>query len=313
MRKFSVITLLVFVTLVFAQKITLVLDWYPNTNHTGLYVALEKGFFKEEGLEISIVQPIKLSTEQLVATGNGEFGISFQEYVTYARAEGMPIVSIAAIIPHNTSGFAWLKGTMQSPKDWENKIYGGWGTELEEAVLKTIAKKYGIDYGKIKIQDVGQIDFVTGLRQRIFDFQWVFYGWSVIGAKLQGLDVDFIYMTDIDEVFDYYTPVIITSEKIIRESPELVKKFLRASSRGYLYAVEHPEESARILLKYSPELDERLVIESQRYLSTKYIEGTTKWGYQDPKIWRRFYEWMKENGLVGQLEIEKAFTNEFLP
>lgn len=313
MKKLLVSVFVFLTVMTLAQKITLVLDWYPNTNHTGLYVALEKGFFKEEGLEVSIVQPMKLSTEQLVAIGNGEFGVSFQEYVTYARAEGLPIVSIASIVQHNTSGFAWLKGTMNSPKDWEGKVYGGWGTELEEAVIRTIAKKYGIDPAKIKVQDVGQLDFVTGLKQKVFDFQWVFYGWSVIGAKVQGVEIDFIYMKDIDEVFDYYTPVIITSEKIIKEAPDLVRKFLRAVKKGYLYAVENPIESARILLKYAPELDEKLVIESQKYLSAKYIEDAPKWGYQDPKVWRRFYEWMKDNGLIGELEIEKAFTNEFLP
>ncbi|AEH51683.1 ABC transporter substrate-binding protein [Pseudothermotoga thermarum] len=313
MKKFLAISMLIFSLLIFGQKVTVILDWYPNTNHTGLYVALEKGYFKEENLEVSIVQPLKLSTEQLVAAGNGEFGISFQEFVTYARAEGLPIVSIAAIIQHNTSGFAWLKGTMSSPKDWEGKTYGGWGTELEVAILKTIAKKYGIDPNKIKIQDVGQLDFVTGLRQRVFDFQWVYYGWEVIGAKVQGVEVDFVFLKDIDEVFDYYTPVIITSEKIVQESPELVRKFLRAVQKGYLYAVENPVESAKILLKYAPELDEKLVIESQKFLSTKYIEDAPRWGYQDPKVWRRLYQWMKENGLVGELDIDKAYTNEFLP
>ncbi len=313
MKRLLAILVVVIGVISFAQKVTLALDWYPNTNHTGLYVALEKGFFKDEGLEVSIVQPLKLSTEQLVAIGNSEFGISFQEYVTYARAEGLPIVSIAALVQHNTSGFAWLKGKMSSPKDWEGKIYGGWGTELEEAVIKTIAKRYEIDPSKIKIQDVGQLDFVTGLRQGVFDFQWVFYGWSVIGAQVQGVEVDFIYMKDIDEVFDYYTPVIITSEKIIQESPELVRRFLRAVKKGYLYAVENPVESAKILLKHAPELDEKLVVESQKYLSTKYVEDAPRWGYQDPKVWRRFYQWMKENGLVGELDIDKAYTNEFLP
>lgn len=313
MRKVSLLMVLV-CSLVFAQQVIVVLDWYPNTNHTGLYVALDKGYFAEEGLNVSIVEPAKLSAEQMIATNHAHFGISFQEFVTFARAEGLPIVSIAAIIQHNTSGFAWLKSFgISSPKDWEGKTYGAWGTEVEEAILKTIAKKLGIDWKKIRMQTVGQLDFVTGLRQRVFDFQWVFYGWEVIAAKLAGLEVEFLALKDIDEVFDYYTPVLITSERLIQQSPELVRKFLKAVSKGYLYAIKNPEESAKILLKHAPELDEKLVFESQKFLSSKYWENSPRWGWQDERVWRRFYEWMRENKLVGELQIEKAFTNEFLP
>ncbi|MEN3008782.1 ABC transporter substrate-binding protein [Pseudothermotoga sp.] len=313
MRKLWLVLILI-CTVSFAQQVIVALDWYPNTNHTGLYVALEKGYFAEEGLNVSIVEPAKLSAEQMVATNNAQFGISFQEFVTFARAEGLPIVSIAAIVQHNTSGFAWLKSSgISSPKDWEGKIYGAWGTEVEEAMLKTIARKFGINWNKIKMQTVGQLDFVTGLRQKVFDFQWVFYGWEVIAAKLAGLEVEFLALKDIDEVFDYYTPVLITSERLIQQSPELVRKFLKAVSKGYLYAIKNPEESARILLKHAPELDEKLVIESQKFLSSKYWEDSPKWGWQDERVWRRFYEWMRENRLVGELQIEKAFTNEFLP
>lgn len=313
MRKVS-LSIVLICSFVFAQQVIVVLDWYPNTNHTGLYVALDKGYFAEEGLSVSIIEPAKLSAEQMVAMNHAHFGVSFQEFVTFARAEGLPIVSIAAIVQHNTSGFAWLKSSgISSPKDWEGKTYGAWGTEVEEAILKTIAKKFGIDWNKIRMQTVGQLDFVTGLRQRVFDFQWVFYGWEVIAAKLAGLEVEFLALKDIDEVFDYYTPVLITSERLIQQSPELVRKFLKAVSRGYLYAIKNPEESAKILLKHAPELDEKLVLESQRFLSSKYWEDSPRWGWQDERVWRRFYEWMRENKLVGELQIEKAFTNEFLP
>lgn len=313
MRKVSLLIVLI-CSFVFAQQVIVVLDWYPNTNHTGLYVALDKGYFAEEGLSVSIIEPAKLSAEQMVAMNHAHFGVSFQEFVTFARAEGLPIVSIAAIVQHNTSGFAWLKSSgISSPKDWEGKTYGAWGTEVEEAILKTIAKKFGMDWNKIRMQTVGQLDFVTGLRQKVFDFQWVFYGWEVIAAKLAGLEVEFLALKDIDEVFDYYTPVLITSERLIQQSPELVRKFLKAVSRGYLYAIKNPEESAKILLKHAPELDEKLVLESQRFLSSKYWEDSPRWGWQDERVWRRFYEWMRENKLVGELQIERAFTNEFLP
>lgn len=82
------------------------LDWTPNTNHTGLYVAKEKGYFKQEGLDVNIVKPGETGADQLVASGKAEFGVGYQEGITQARIQGVPIVSIAAIIQHNTSGFA---------------------------------------------------------------------------------------------------------------------------------------------------------------------------------------------------------------
>jgi len=104
------------------QKISFVLDWVPNTNHTGIYVAKVKGYFAEEGLDVDIIQPGESSADQMVATNTAQFGISYQEGVTFARASGAPLVSLAAVIQHNTSGFGSPKDKqIVSPKDFEGK------------------------------------------------------------------------------------------------------------------------------------------------------------------------------------------------
>ncbi|EGT2229008.1 TPA: ABC transporter substrate-binding protein, partial [Clostridioides difficile] len=89
-----------------SKKVTMVLDWTPNTNHTGLFVALDKGYYKEEGLDVEIVQPPESGAETLVATGKADFGISYQEQVTYAKTseDPLPIKAVATVIQHNTSG-----------------------------------------------------------------------------------------------------------------------------------------------------------------------------------------------------------------
>ena len=121
------------------QKVSVVLDWTPNTNHTGLYVAKEKGYFKEQGLDVEIILPGETGADQLVASGNAEFGVSYQESITQARIQGVPIVSIAAVIQHNTSGFASpVAKNIKSPKDFEGKTYGGWGSPVEKAVLDSL-------------------------------------------------------------------------------------------------------------------------------------------------------------------------------
>ncbi|PLV59208.1 ABC transporter substrate-binding protein [Thermotoga sp. KOL6] len=314
MKKTLLILLLVS-SLLLAEDITVVLDWYPNTNHTGLYVAKDLGYYEKEGLNVKIVQPSRLTAEQLVASGKAEFGVSYQEAVTLSRGEGMPIVSIAAIIQHNTSGFAWLKSEgINGVKDWEGKKYGSWGSPIEKATIEYIMRKYGADPSKVIFVNVGQMDFFAGTLNDVFDFAWIFYGWDGVASKVKGIEIEYLPLKEIDEVFDYYTPVLITSESLMKENPELIRRFLRATAKGYEYAIQHPVEAAKILLKYAPELDEKIVIESQKYLAGQYKADAEKWGYQKEEVWRRYAEWLYSMGFLKKMiDVKKAFTNEFLP
>lgn len=109
--------------------VKIALDWTPNTNHTGLYAAKELGYYAEEGLDVQIVQPGAAGSDTMVTSGEAQFGISAQEALTLARLQDVPLVSIAAIIQHNTSGFAAPKDrNIKTPKDFEGKTYGGWGS-----------------------------------------------------------------------------------------------------------------------------------------------------------------------------------------
>lgn len=295
-------------------KITAVLDWTPNTNHTGLYVALSKGYFAEEGLDVTIIQPQEGTAEQIVAAGSAQFGISYQEAVTFARAEDIPIVSLAAVIQHNTSGFASLadKG-ITSPKDFENKKYGGWGSPIEEATLRYLMEQEGADPDKLQIVTTGDANFFQVSSTGEVDYAWIFEGWTGIEAKLKGIELNYIELGKVAEVFDYYTPVIISSEKMIDENRELVRKFMKAVEKGYRFSIENPEEAAEILLENVPELDRELVIESQKYLSQKYQEDAPYWGMQKQEVWERYMLWLYQNGFIEkQVDVTKAYTNEFL-
>lgn len=298
------------------EKTTVILDWTPNTNHTGLYVALEKGYYKAEGLDVQIVQPTEGGTSTLIATGQGDFGVSYQEDVTYALTgdEQLPIKAIATVIQHNTSGFAAPKSkNIKSAKDFEGKTYGGWGSPSEEAVLKAVMKKSGADYKKLKNISVGNDDFFAATQKNI-DFLWIFEGWTGIEAKIKGVDLDYIPVKDLDPALDYYTPVLITSNKIAKENPEKARKFLKATEKGYQDAIKNPEESAKILLKYAPEINEKLAIDSQKYLADKYIDDAPKWGVMKAEVWNNYTKFLKDNGVIKkELKAEDAFTNEFLP
>lgn len=296
------------------QDVTVMLDWVPNTNHTGLYVALDKGWYRDEGLQVEIVQPTEGGTTQLVATGKAQFGVGYQEDVTQARAGDVPVVSIAAVIQHNTSGFASKRETgITRGREMEGKRYGGWGSPTEEAVLKAVVEGDGGDFSKVEILNIGTADFFTAI-ERDIDFAWIYYGWTGIEAEQRGIQLNFLELRKLDDALDYYTPVLITSEKLIRENPDLVEKFMRATAKGYEFAIDHPEEAARILLKYAPELDEQLVLASQQYLSPRYRDDAARWGEQKAEVWERYARWMYERKLLPKMiEAEKAFTNEFLP
>lgn len=296
------------------RDIQLMLDWSANTNHTGLYVAKELGYYEEEGLNVSIVQPGAGGTDTLVASGNVPFGISYQEGVTLARTQGLPLVSIAAVIQHNTSGFAApVDRNIKTAADFEGKAYGGWGSPVEEAVMKSIMDIDGADVSKVNIVNIGDADYFTAVKRDI-DFAWIFYAWTGIEAELRGEPLDMIYVKDYSNKLDYYTPVIVTNETLIQEDPELVKAFMRATAKGYEYAINHPEEAADLLIKAVPELDAELVLASQKWLSPRYQDDAPRWGEQKAEVWSGYAEWMFERGLLDQeLDADSAFTNEFLP
>ncbi|MBN2558476.1 MAG: ABC transporter substrate-binding protein [Clostridia bacterium] len=296
------------------EKVTFVLDWTPNTNHTGVYVALENGYFAEAGLDVEIIQPADGTAEQLVASGTAQFGISYQENVTFARAQGMPLVSIAAVIQHNTSGFMSFKDEgITSPLDFAGKKYGGWGTDVETTTVRHLIKTSGGDPGSVDIVTMGSADFFAAADAGEIDFAWVFEGWTLMEARIRGLEVNYFAMIEYSDIFDYYTPVIITSEDTIEKNDGMVGRFMKAVAKGYEFSIANPQEAAAILLKHAPELNADLVLKSQEFLAGKYTDDADYWGMQKTLVWETYAEWLLENGFIDEMiNVEEAFTNAYL-
>jgi ABC-type nitrate/sulfonate/bicarbonate transport system substrate-binding protein len=295
---------------------TVILDWTPNTNHTGLYVALSKGYYKNHGLDVSIIQPSDGTTATLVAAGKGDFGVSYQEDVTFAvtAAQPLPIKAVATLIQHNTSGFAAPKAKgIHSPKDFVGKVYGGWGAPSEEAVLKAVVTKAGGDFSKVKIVNLGDDDYFAATQKNV-DFAWIFEGWTGVEAKLRGQDLDYIPVRDLDPALDYYTPVLISSTATLSQDPDKVKRFLAATAEGYRDAIQNPTEAAQILRKYAPEIKEDLALESQKFLAGQYIADAPAWGLMKAEVWDNYAQFLKKSGLLPKdLVAADAFTNDYLP
>ena len=255
------------------DKITVVLDWTPNTNHTGLYVALENGYFEDAGLDVEIQEPPEDGATVLVASGKAQFGFDFQEYLApaYKPGEEMGVTAVASIIQHNTSGLISLKEKgIETPADLEGHSYASWDMDIEKAILKYLMEKDGADYDKLEVIPNTVSDVPTALQTNQTDTVWVYYAWDGISTKVQGIDTNFINFGEIDKNLDFYSPVLIANNDYLENNKEDAKAFMAALKKGYEYAIENPEDAAKILCKAVPELDEEIVKESQLWLADKY-------------------------------------------
>lgn len=297
------------------ENITIVLDWTPNTNHTGLYVAQENGYFQEAGFNVEIVQPPEGGAENLVGSGKAQFGIAFQDTIApaFASDNPLPVTAVAAIIQHNTSGIISLKGNgIDTPKGMANKVYATWDMPVEKAIIKSVVESDGGDYDSINMVSTTVTDVITALNTDI-DAVWAYYAWDGIASRVKGIETDFFAFKDINPVLDYYTPILIANNEYIEDNKEETKAFLKALAKGYEYAIDNPEEAANILLKASPELDAELVKESQKWLANQYKAEAKQWGYINQDRWDNFYAWLWQKGLIEkEIPSGYGFTNDYL-
>ena len=308
-----------------SQKLTkmqLALDWTPNTNHTGIYVALKNGWYKNQGIDLTLLPySSNVSPDVLVSSGKADVGISSTESIVADAAVKQPVVSIAAIMQHNTSALVTLKSSgITRPSQLDGKIYGGFGAPYESAVVGEIIKHDG---GQGKFKNVTlNVDAMQALQSKRVDFAWVFEGWEVIQAQRQGTQLNVFPITDYG-VADYYTPNIITSPNEIQQKPDLLRRFMIATVKGYDYARVHPQEAAQDLITVAPKgtfPDTGLVLESQQYLSPRYVDTGRKWGMQDAAAWHGYPAFILNSGgvqdasgkTVTSLNFDAMYTNKFL-
>lgn len=280
------------------KKLTLLLDWKPNTNHTGFFIAKNKGFFADEGMEVSIVNPSQTSVTMLVGRGKAEFGISYATNLIYGREAGIPIVGVASIVQPDTSCFVWRKSTgINTIKDFEGKRYASLGGEEELVKLKYIMEKNGADFSKLKIVTIGVSDFLQ-TSEKNADIMWEYKAWGMLSAEEHGIKIGSYCLSEQFKQLAKPSPLIVANEKFLKTNPILAKKFLKAVQKGFEFAIQNPEEAAKILVAENPGLDEKFIIKSQKLLSPLYTEGAKYWGYINPNQFQDYENWMFETKLI---------------
>jgi ABC-type nitrate/sulfonate/bicarbonate transport system substrate-binding protein len=300
------------------RDVTLMLNWVPNGQHSGVYIAKEEGYYEEAGLNVSIVEPSTSGVDKVVGNGQVEFGISVQESVIPARAAGVPVVSIAAILQHNDSSLVSLaEDGIESPKDLEGKTYGGFGGALETQLISALVQCDGGDPSTVNFTDVGNANYLAGMQDDRYDVVWVFEGWDALQYReIDKVEINSLEFRDyLDCIPDWYTPLFITSEQMIEENPDVVRAFVEATARGYEKAMEDPQLAADDIIANAPEIDETLIrLSTEYYADGRYVDEGRQWGLQDAEVWTTFNDFLVEAGLIDQaIDVDAAWTNDFMP
>ena len=297
------------------KKITFALDWTPNTNHTGVYVAAANGYYKDAGLDVEIVQAPENGADALVATGEAQFGVSFQDTMASCVSSDskLPVSAVASIIQHNTSGIiSRAEKGITHPAAMMDHTYATWEGPIEQGVIKRCVEADGGDFTRVQMIPSTVTDEVTALQTDQVDTIWIYWAWAGVKCELAGLDTNYFAFADIDPVFDFYTPVLIANDALIEEDPDTVQAFVDATRHGYEDCIEDPDAAADALLAAAPELDEELVRASQEYLADQYQADAAQWGVIDQDRWDAFFAWVSEQGFAPTIEAGAGLNTQFI-
>ncbi len=306
-------------------KVRLALDWTPNTNHLGFYVAQAKGWYRDANIDFEILPYGTTAPESILAAHQAECGISFQDALTFAAAAGAPIVSTMAILQHTAQDIAVLASSaIRRPKQLDGKTYAGFGYPNEVPTLQAVIRHDG---GK------GDFDTVTldtaayeALYQKRADFVITFAAWEGIEAQQRGIDLRTFRFTEYGFP-DFYQVVLACDREWLAREPQVAKAFVGATVRGFQLAAQDPDQAAQILIAQNPgvfDSNPALPKASAEYLAQQrlLVDGNGKVGTQTLDEWTGYSSFLYDQGLLVDAngkalaappDYASLFTDDFLP
>lgn len=276
------------------------LDWTPNTNHTGLFVAQQQGWFRDAGLDVQILPYNSTSPDTLVSSGAAEFGISFQNSFTFSKAAGADIVSVLAILQHWGSEIAVRadRTDITSPKDLDGKIYGGFGDPGEVPKMAAVIKDAG-GKGVFQTAVLGASAY-EALYSGQVDFTEPFVAWEGIEAQLRGEPLKTFAYTDYGFP-DAYGVLLEGNGTWLAAHPDVATKFVQAAQRGYQFAADDPAAAATLLMDANPGAftEPELVNRSQAMLAAQFMKDPSgRVGTQQAAQWAGFSGFLYDSGVL---------------
>lgn len=282
------------------RTIRVALDWTPNTNHTGLFVAQAEGWFAEAGLDVEFLPYNSTSPDTLVSSGAAEFGISFQDSFTFSKAAGADITSVMAVLQHWGSEIAVRadRADITSPADLDGAVYGGFGGPGEEPKMRAVIQGAG-GRGEFSTVVLGTSAY-EALYAGEVDFTEPFVAWEGVEAELRGEPLKTFRYTDFGFP-DAYSVILVGNTPWLQEHPEQADAFVAAAQRGYTLGADDPDRAARILLDAHADVltEPELVVRSQRMLAERYLraaDGTV--GTQTAEQWAGYSGFVFDSGVL---------------
>lgn len=308
------------------REVVVALDWSPNTNHTGFYVAKAKGYYEELGLSVRLLganekefagsysgeaapggDPFPTPCNR-VAAGEATFAVNSPEGAVGWNcppfAPDRPkLTVVAALLQQQSSALVTLKSSgIDRPKLLDGKRYASYAARFEGRIVQKMVQNDG-GSGAFAEECPAMLGIWGALLDGTYDATWVFLGWEGVEAKLKGVELNTFLMQDFGVPYGY-APCLLAHPKVLGEEPELVRQFLAATARGFEFAAAHPGESAGILVRgakeeNSFEIDPELAQASQAVLSPQYLAADSgKWGVMEPQRWSDYISWLAAEGLL---------------
>jgi ABC-type nitrate/sulfonate/bicarbonate transport system substrate-binding protein len=301
-----------------SETVRVALDWTPNTNHTGLFVAQQEGWFEEAGLDVQLLPYNNTSPDTLVSSGAAEFGVSFQDSFTFSKAAGADITSVMAVLQHWATQIAVRadRADITSPRDLDGTTYGGFGAAYEEPKMRAVIQADG-GRGEFDTVVLGTAAY-EALYAGEVDFTEPFVAWEGIEAELRGQPLKTFSYTDYGFP-DAYNVLLIGNSPWLAEHPDLAAKFVQAAQRGYQLAADDPDRAAQLLMDANPGAftEPELVTRSQEMLAERFLRDENgRVGTQTAQMWAGYSGWVLDSGVLvgpdgGPLTERPDFTTWF--
>jgi len=284
------------------NKFKVALDWTANTNHSGFYVAKEKGFYAEIGLDVSLITPDEdnyvVTPAKKVELGLADVALCpFESIISYnTKSDPFDVVAIAAVFREDISAITVLESSaIKSPKDLDDKTYASYKARYEDHIVAQMIKNDGGE-GRLQLTYPEKLGIWETLLSGKQHATWIFTNWEGVHAEAKGVKLRFFKMTDYEIPYSY-SPVIMASKAKVKESHKEYRDFLEATKKGFLYAQEHPEIAVSFIEPYLAVSDYGIDLLKSQLRTNPFYGNKNNWGILEQDNVNQFLEWLRKNGL----------------